>query len=171
LRGPAWGLLATAITALVCTVAPTILAAQRLNQEVDVATNKLVLAVASALALVAVPPLFAGAIQMMRRRSYLLCVAVALLALLPWSPAWLVGLPVGIWALMVLNRPEVMAAFLQNRGGVLPGLNYDSGPQQPTGPIAGKLQSLWRSFVGYFVMTVPPAPVATSYDERARVKS
>jgi hypothetical protein len=164
-------LLLTASAALVCTVAPTILAAQRLNQEVDVATNKLILAVASVLALVAVPPLFAGAIQMMRRRSYLLCVAVALLALLPWSPAWLVGLPVGIWTLMVLNRPEVMAAFLENRGGIPTRLNHDSGPQQPPGPAAGKLQSLWRSFVGYFVMTVPRAPARASNPAASHVKS
>jgi hypothetical protein len=70
-------------------------------------------------------------------------VAAALLAVLPWSPAWLLGLPAGIWALVVLGRPEVMTAFLDNRRGA---------PETP-GPVAAKLRSWLRSFAGYFVTT------------------
>jgi predicted Ser/Thr protein kinase len=57
-----------------------------------------------------------GAVQMLRLRSYGLAIAAAILALLPCGPAWPLGLPVGIWALVVLTAPEVKAAF--GRGGL-----------------------------------------------------
>jgi hypothetical protein len=75
-------------------------------------------------------------------------VAAALLAVLPWSPAWLLGLPAGIWALVVLGRPEVMTTFLHNRRGA----------PAPTGPVAAKLRSWLRSFAGYFVTMSPGSP-------------
>jgi hypothetical protein len=92
--------------------------------------------------------MLAGAVQMMRGRWYPLCVAAALLAVLPWSPAWLLGLPAGIWALVVLGRPEVMATFLHNRRGA----------PAPPGPVAAKFRSWLRSFAGYFVTMSPGSP-------------
>jgi predicted Ser/Thr protein kinase len=56
-----------------------------------------------------------GAVQMLRLRSHAWAMAAALLALLPCGLAWPVGLPVGIWALVVLAAPEVKAAFAQHR--------------------------------------------------------
>jgi hypothetical protein len=32
-------------------------------------------------------------------------------ALIPVSPGWLISLPIGVWTLVVLNRPSVKAAF------------------------------------------------------------
>jgi serine/threonine protein kinase len=151
LRGPAWGLLLTAGAALVWTLGPAVVAAERLNQAEDVMSNRLVFAVATVLALVGVPPLFAGAVQMVRRRSYPLCVAAALVAVLPWSPAWLVGLPVGIWALVVLSRREVILAFLRERDDGALGPPRDP---EPPGPVGRKLRSWWRSFAGVFI-TIP----------------
>jgi predicted Ser/Thr protein kinase len=52
-----------------------------------------------------------GAENMLRLRSYNLAVTGTVLALLPCSPCWIVGLPIGILALAVLNAPEVKAAF------------------------------------------------------------
>ncbi|MBI1313823.1 protein kinase [bacterium] len=52
-----------------------------------------------------------GSRCMLRRRGYPWCVTAAVLACLPVSGAWLVGLPVGIWALRVLRRPVVRTAF------------------------------------------------------------
>lgn len=52
-----------------------------------------------------------GAIQMMRCRSYSLARLVSVLAMLPCSPAWLIGLPIGIWSLIVLNTPHVRDRF------------------------------------------------------------
>jgi hypothetical protein len=78
-------------------------------------------------------------------------VAAALVALLPWSPAWVLGLPVGIWALVVLGRPEVIRAFLRNREGALPG---PVGSPNPPGVVPGKLRSWFLSIARYFV-TIP----------------
>jgi hypothetical protein len=35
----------------------------------------------------------------------------AITAVLPCGPCWILGLPVGIWALVVLSRAEVKEAF------------------------------------------------------------
>jgi hypothetical protein len=52
-----------------------------------------------------------GAMQMMQRRSYWLANLAAALALLPCSLVCIGGLPIGIWALMVLQDPRVRATF------------------------------------------------------------
>ena len=56
-----------------------------------------------------------GAIKMMRLRSLGLVRTSAVLALLPLPLpcpiTWALGLAMGIWALVVLARPEVKAAF------------------------------------------------------------
>ena len=44
--------------------------------------------------------------------NYRLAMVVSILALAPCiSPCCLLGLPFGIWALVVLNKPEVKSAF------------------------------------------------------------
>ena len=53
-----------------------------------------------------------GAIKMKALRSYEFSVTVAILAMLPClTPCCLLGLPIGIWALMVLMKPEVKSQF------------------------------------------------------------
>jgi hypothetical protein len=53
-----------------------------------------------------------GATRMKNLQSYGLVMAASILAMVPCvSPCCLVGLPIGIWALTVLNDPEVKAAF------------------------------------------------------------
>ena len=50
--------------------------------------------------------------KMKEMESWGLCIAASILAIVPClSPCCLVGLPIGIWCLVVLNRPEVKAAF------------------------------------------------------------
>jgi hypothetical protein len=44
-------------------------------------------------------------------RGYEFCVITSILAMLPISCHFFVGLPVGIWALRVLRKPEIKAAF------------------------------------------------------------
>ena len=44
-------------------------------------------------------------------QNHALAKAAAVLALLPCSPCCVIGLPVGIWALIVLAEPDVQAAF------------------------------------------------------------
>jgi len=52
-----------------------------------------------------------GAIKMLRLQSYGLAVAAAIVAMLPCQCCCVLGLPFGIWALVVLNKPEVKSQF------------------------------------------------------------
>ncbi len=53
-----------------------------------------------------------GALQMQKLSSRGLAMTAAILALVPcFSPCCLVGLPIGIWALVVLLKPEVSSQF------------------------------------------------------------
>lgn len=53
-----------------------------------------------------------GAVQMLKLRSYGWSMAASILALIPCtSPCCLVGLPIGIWALVVLSQPGVKTAL------------------------------------------------------------
>ena len=50
-----------------------------------------------------------AALKMKRLRAYGLAITASILAII--SPVCLIGLPIGIWALIVLTRPEVRGAF------------------------------------------------------------
>ncbi len=53
-----------------------------------------------------------GALKMKSLENYTLSMVASILAMVPCiSPCCLIGLPIGIWALVVLNRPEVKGAF------------------------------------------------------------
>jgi serine/threonine protein kinase len=150
---PALGLLATAVGALVSTVALMIVLIHEVSSNSALGVSGVV--IAALVPLTGAVLMMAGALRMIvGRNTYLPCVAAALLAVLPWSPAWLIGLPFGIWALAVLGRPEVMAAFLDKRRGVRSNANGASNASDPT---AGVIRSLLRSVAGYFVTTAPGA--------------
>jgi predicted Ser/Thr protein kinase len=52
-----------------------------------------------------------GGSLMSKLRSYGFACATSFLAILPCHLAWLIGVPVGIWALIVLSRPAARRAF------------------------------------------------------------
>jgi hypothetical protein len=53
-----------------------------------------------------------GALQMKKLESYGLAMAASIIAMVPcFSPCCLIGLPIGIWAVVVLSKPEVKSAF------------------------------------------------------------
>ena len=53
-----------------------------------------------------------GAVKMRKLESFALCVTASVLAMIPiLSPCCCLGLPFGIWALVVLNKPEVKSQF------------------------------------------------------------
>jgi hypothetical protein len=52
-----------------------------------------------------------GAIKMLRLQSHGLAMAASIVAMLPCQCCCLLGLPFGIWALVVLNKPEVKSQF------------------------------------------------------------
>lgn len=54
-----------------------------------------------------------GAYKLMNLQSYGLVMAAIIVAMVPCvSPCCLIGLPVGIWALVVIMKPEIKAAFV-----------------------------------------------------------
>jgi hypothetical protein len=57
-----------------------------------------------------------GAVQMMRLKSYGWAMTASILALLPCSPAGIIGLAMGIWSLVVLSRKDVRSAFAAASG-------------------------------------------------------
>jgi len=52
-----------------------------------------------------------GAIKMLRLQNFGLVMAAVIVAMLPCQCCCLLGLPLGIWALMVLKKPEVKSHF------------------------------------------------------------
>ena len=53
-----------------------------------------------------------GSLQMMKAKSWALALIASILAMIPCvSPCCVLGLPFGIWALVVLVKPEVKEAF------------------------------------------------------------
>jgi hypothetical protein len=62
--------------------------------------------------LIIAPVIIYGAVQMMSGKSYKLAKTSAILAIIPFiSCCFVIGIPFGIWALIVLNKPEVRAFF------------------------------------------------------------
>jgi hypothetical protein len=53
-----------------------------------------------------------GAYYMLRLERYSTAIVAIIFAMLPCSLAWLLGLPLGVWALAVLFRSEVREAFV-----------------------------------------------------------
>jgi hypothetical protein len=59
-----------------------------------------------------------GALKMKKLESYNWAMASSILALAPCvSPCCVVGMPVGIWALVVLSKPEIKESFQQRTAG------------------------------------------------------
>jgi len=53
-----------------------------------------------------------GGIKMMKLENYGLAMTASIVAMIPCiSPCCLVGLPIGIWAVVILSKPEVKGAF------------------------------------------------------------
>ncbi len=52
-----------------------------------------------------------GALKMKNLESFGLAMAASIVALIPCFACCCIGWPVGIWSLVVLNKPEVKAAF------------------------------------------------------------
>jgi serine/threonine protein kinase len=91
-----------------------------------------------------------GAMMMRRLRWYPLATTSAILAMIPWSPGWLIGLGFGIWACIALGRPVVVEAFFsdQSRTGKAAPIT-----PRPRNAVAGKFRSLFASMVGYMLPT------------------
>ena len=68
--------------------------------------------IVSLISIAASPIIIFGGIQMLRARKYSIALWAAVLALIPLTSVCCIpGIPIGIWALIVLRNPEVRAAF------------------------------------------------------------
>jgi hypothetical protein len=55
-----------------------------------------------------------GAISMIRLKSYRSSYTAAILSVIPvCSPCFVLGIPFGIWAIVVLNRPGIKQLFMK----------------------------------------------------------
>jgi serine/threonine protein kinase len=94
-----------------------------------------------------------GAWRMLQQRSYTLSVTAAFLAMLPWSFAWFLGFPMGLWALIVLRQRAMTELFLTKQR---PSDAGDTGPYAAQAERAsGGVFSFFRSMRGYFLTTTP----------------
>lgn len=73
--------------------------------------------------------IFFGALQMLRLQSYAWAIAAGILSIISCS---LIGLPFGIWALIVLSQPEVKDAFGLHAASAS-GVRTSSGPAPAIG--------------------------------------
>jgi tRNA A-37 threonylcarbamoyl transferase component Bud32 len=96
--------------------------------------------------------LLKGGVTMSRLRDFPWAATAAILAMIPWSPGWLVGLPCGIWACVVLGRPTVGAAFRGDKGRAA---SAPVGARPPGGGVGGRALALLRSVGRYFVTMRP----------------
>jgi hypothetical protein len=67
----------------------------------------------SAISIAVYLPVCLGGRSLQRGTGHGLGVTAAILAMIPASPAWLVGMPVGIYALSVLTSEEIKAAVFR----------------------------------------------------------
>ncbi|HAU36830.1 MAG TPA: hypothetical protein DCX07_03840 [Phycisphaerales bacterium] len=108
-----------------------------------------------------------GAMRMMQVRNRGLAIAAAILALIA-APGNIIGLPMGIWALIVLCRREVVEAFKATKmgatlkRGVLEGAKPDTPAISESGKSAGAVLGTlaWHAallvlMLAYFFFAVP----------------
>ena len=123
-KGPAIGLMITGILGIVLTLVGIAIQAAGFNPfgnqlpPMDPQMERIVRAlegsqtITSLLSLVVYGLVLFGAIKMRNLQSYGLCMAASILAILPCScPVCCAGIPLGIWALVVLAKTEVSSQF------------------------------------------------------------
>ncbi len=117
-KGPAIGLLATGIlNILIMLVAFALFIAPTMLDHAGFASTALPglihIRILVALALICGSLIIFGALKMKRLQAYVLAIAASILAII--SSRWnILGLPIGIWALVVLSQREVRMAFAES---------------------------------------------------------
>jgi serine/threonine protein kinase len=146
---PAVGLLLTGIIALV--VNAILLTVFCLREGFDAGSAPKVvwaLVMLSPATLAAAIVQIAGAVRMLQHRSYATAVASSLIAMIPWTPVWVVSLPLGIIALVLLRKLAVVELFIQRKGAPNGG---EPAPLEPAAAQSWRVRSFLRSMAGYFV--------------------
>ncbi len=110
LKAPAWGLFASGILQLVVFLSLVVFAIPAVAREGGGSAGVAVVGGMAGLSLLAALVVLAGVRAMLRLQQRGLAVAACGVAMIA-GPAALLGLPFGLWALMVLSRREVESAF------------------------------------------------------------
>jgi serine/threonine protein kinase len=155
-QGPAAALIISALVALVYWV---VLSAIMLSKDgyryptsIDIPVSAVIISYMlplilafSALAFAGV--IIAGAVKLRLFNGYGFVIAASILAMLPWSIHFFIGIPAGVWVFRTLNRPEVKAAFAAN----LRSRKSASEAPKETSPVVRKARSFWRSLYSVFL--------------------
>jgi hypothetical protein len=120
-KGPAIGLIVTAILGVLLQIVSLIInlagasfwpTSQMPNEAWANMFSGTIGVVSSIIGIVVSGLMLFGGIKMQKLESYGLAMTVSIIAIIPcFSPCCLIGLPIGIWALVVLSKPEVKSAF------------------------------------------------------------
>ena len=81
------------------------------NYELGLRIGKVIVYIIVPLALIWSITLLVGGLKMKKLEGFGLAVTSCILAMLPMNCCCLMGLPLGIWGLVVLNRPDVKNSF------------------------------------------------------------
>ncbi|MCE9528998.1 MAG: serine/threonine protein kinase, partial [Planctomycetales bacterium] len=87
--------------------------------------------------------LILGGRKMKRLETYGLAVLAGVVALLPTGPAWIISMPIGIWALIVLASSDVREAFRAKRGMKRSATESLRPAADSTTPLPGKPVDKW----------------------------
>jgi tRNA A-37 threonylcarbamoyl transferase component Bud32 len=161
LLAPAIGLIVTASAVLAGSIWQTIAIAHEIPEGGPATAAQVIGLSWAAVAKLGVVLMVVGAVHMLSLRSYVLAKVGAIAALVPCAPAWsqfhmpgLFWMPIafGIWALVLLGRGDVRAAFGRAGRAMTAG---EPGARPPQRPVVGAVWSFARacarSFAGYFV--------------------
>jgi hypothetical protein len=120
-KGPAIGLIVTAVLGALVQIASLIMHLagatfpahnEMPNQAWVSFMSGTVGAIASVIGLIVSVVILLGALKMQKLQNYGFAMAASIIAMIPcFSPCCLLGLPIGIWAIIVLSKPEVKSAF------------------------------------------------------------
>jgi hypothetical protein len=111
---------------------------------------------------IAVGSIVVGARRMVRFENHGLVLSTTLLAMLPWSPAVLLGFPFGVAALIVMNRPAVRAAFVRNAvHGRMPRPGSSDSSPRPYSPVRSFVQGMRSLFLRSRIRSKVADPVET----------
>lgn len=136
-RGPAWGLMIVSIVQflLIVVLWGSITSVDKVwgpdHQPMRVGYSPNWFSVGLFLTLPFSLLIIAAAVQMKRLRSYEFAVIGSVLAIMPLGVTCIFTLPLGLWSLLVLLRPQVRAAFrtpVRERPGHLSNLSISSQP-------------------------------------------
>jgi tRNA A-37 threonylcarbamoyl transferase component Bud32 len=161
-RGPAAGLFVMAILGFIHGVIAIPLAEEVFRND------DAVLVLLFGLFLVLIGLVVFGAIKLARCEGYEWVMSAIILVMLPLGYHFFIGFPIGCWALAVLRRPEVKAAFAVNlrraQRATQEPANFPVPP--PTGRGRHPVRAFFRSVLSMFV-SQPPISRLTATGEAA----